>query len=58
MVKNLTKDIYNIKRLFGSIEYYQPVIINVKYVHNYLSSKFAKTTENVDKELVHIKSHI
>ena len=28
--KNLTKDMYNIKRLFGSIEYYQPVIINVR----------------------------
>ena len=66
--KNLTKDMYNIKRLFGSIEYYQPVIINVRNknkvgwewkapVHNYLSSKSAKTKENVDKELVHIKSH-
>ena len=66
--KNLTKDMYNIKRLFGSIEYYQPVIINVRNknqvgwewkapVHNYLSSKSARTKENVDKELVHIKSH-
>ena len=66
--KNLTKDMYNIKRLFGSIEYYQPVIINVRNknqvgwewkapVHNYLSSKSAKTKENVDKELVHIISH-
>ena len=59
--KNLTKDTYNIKRLFGSIEYYQPVIINVRNknqvgwewkapVHNYLSSKSARTKENVDKE--------
>ena len=66
--KNLTKDTYNIKRLFGSIEYYQPVIINVRNknevgwkwkapVHNYLSSKNAKTTVNVDKNNVHIVSH-
>ena len=65
--KNLKKDFYNIKRLFGSIEYYQPVIINVRNknelgwewkapVHNYLSSKFSKTNENVDKNMVHIKS--
>ena len=66
--KNLKKDIYNIKRLFGSIEYYQPVIINVRNknelgwewkapVHNYLSCKFSKTKENVDKNMVHIKSY-
>ena len=65
--KNLKKDFYNIKRLFGSIEYYQPVLINVRNknelgwewkapVHNYLSSKFSKTNENVDKNMVHIKS--
>lgn len=65
--KNLKKDSYNIKRLFGSIEYYQPVIINVRNknelgwewkapVHNYLSSKFCRTRENVDKTVVHIKS--
>ncbi len=65
--KNLKKDSYNIKRLFGSIEYYQPVIINVRNknelgwewkapVHNYLSSKFCRTKENVDKTVVHIKS--
>ena len=66
--KNLKKDSYNIKRLFGSIEYYQPVIINVRNknelgwewkapVHNYLSSKFCRTKENVDKTVVHIKSY-
>ena len=65
--KNLKKDFYNIKRLFGSIEYYQPVLINVRNknelgwewkapVHNYLSSKFSKTRENVDKNMIHIKS--
>tara|TARA_B100000963_G_scaffold317187_1_gene297452 strand:+ start:2682 stop:3959 length:1278 start_codon:yes stop_codon:yes gene_type:complete len=66
--KNLTMDTYNIKRIYGSIEYYQPVILNVRNnneigwiwkapVHNYLSSKNAKTVINVDKNMVHIVSH-
>ena len=64
--KNLVKDAYNIKRLFSSIEYYQPVIINISNknelcwqwkgpVHNYLTSN-AKTSQNVDLHCIHIKS--
>ena len=65
---NLTKDCYNIKRVFGSIDYYNPHLIRINNnnsigwywkgpVHNYLSSKIHYSKEFVDKEIVHIKSY-
>ena len=65
---NLTKDCYNIKRVFGSIDYYNPHLIRINSnnsigwywkgpVHNYLSSKIHYSKEFVDKEIVHIKSY-
>ena len=65
---NLTKDCYNIKRVYGSIDYYNPHLIRVNNnnnigwywkapVHNYLCSKKHYSSEFVDKEIVHIKSY-
>jgi len=65
---NLTKDCYHIKRVYGSIDYYNPHLFRVSNnneigwhwkgpVHNYLNNKQHYIRENVDKNLVHIKSH-
>lgn len=65
---NLTKDCYHIKRIYGSIDYYNPHLFRVSNnneigwhwegpVHNYLSNKHPYIRENVDKNLIHIKSH-
>ena len=64
---NLTKDCYNIKRVYGSVEYYNPHLIRINNnndigwvwkgpVHNYLSSNIRYVKKNVDKHQVHIKS--
>ena len=65
---NLTKDCYHIKRIYGSIDYYNPHLFRINNdndigwhwkgpVHNYLSNKKNYIRENVDKNIVHIKSH-
>ncbi len=65
---NLTKDCYHIKRVYGSIDYYNPHLFRVSNnneigwhwkgpVHNYLNNKKRYVRENIDKNIVHIKSH-
>lgn len=65
---NLTKDCYNIKRKYGTIDYYNPHLIRVNNnnnigwiwkgpVHNYLSNSISYTRVNVDINDVHIISH-
>ena len=66
--KNINKDCYNIKRIYSSIEYYNPHLISVKNnnsigwhwkapVHNFLSTKKYCVRTNVQKEDVHIISY-
>lgn len=66
--KNIDKDCYNIKRIYSSIEYYNPHLISVKNnnsigwhwkgpVHNYLSTNRPYGNINVEKENVHIISY-
>jgi len=68
LFNNLTKDCYNIKRIYGSIDYYNPHLIRINNnndigwkwkgpVHNYISNDKPYTRENIDKDIVHIKSY-
>jgi glycosyltransferase involved in cell wall biosynthesis len=70
--KTIQKDCYYLKRLYGSVEYYLPGLINIREnnkcgwkwkgpVHNYLVAETCEnnyTKESVNIDILHIKSNI